>query len=177
MNSMTFLPRLSHSFWAYLEGLDRNVARLLSLIERERLMLLKRDFKSIMTCAQAKDELLKRIGAGEERLLNIMREVLKKADREPAKDLDDGIQVVRAFKKILDFKDLARFESWHTRYTQMMMEARLMNSRNRQWAEEGLRETIELSQILMGRHGYCGGQLISKGLIYNENGQLDGRLD
>lgn len=177
MTRVTFLPRLPNTFWAYLEGLDRDLERLMELLEQERLSLLNRDFKRIMAYAQGKDELLRRITGSEGRLLGIMREVLEKVDQGTSGDLNEGIEVVRAFKKILAFKDLIRFETWHTQYIQKMKEARTMNQRNQQWAEEGLRETVELSRILMGRHQSCSAKNGMSGLLYNENGKLDGRLD
>ena len=170
MMKMQHLPRLSRQFWSYLYGLDQDVDQLLNLLDEERLSLLGKEFSKILQFARQKEELIKRIAYGEERLSNVIRQILKKVDWD--KDLEEG-GVLRAFKDILAFKDFLQFEAWYTVYMKKKEEVRKKNLRNLKWAQEGLKESIEMSKLLMGRGGAgCPGGTGRGGLFYDQNGAL-----
>ena len=168
---MDSLPRLSRTFWAYLQGLDQYVDRLLELLEAERLSLLGREFTMILKYAREKEELIKKIAHGEERLSAIIRHILSQVNADQGAE---GTDTLRAFKKILDFKDFIRFETWHTNYMGKREEVRARNLRNIRWAEDGLNASMELSRVLMGyRTGEDSGE---KAVLYDQRGVVrDGR--
>ena len=167
---MTSLPRLPRTFWAYLQGLDQYVDRLLELLEAERLSLLGREFTMILKYAREKEELIRKIAYSEERLSSIIKHILSQVNADQGAD---GTDTLRAFKKILDFKDFIRFETWHTNYMSKKEEVRDRNFRNIKWAEDGLNTSMELSRLLMG-YG-ASGESGKKAVLYDHRGVVRDR--
>ena len=167
---MDSLPRLSRTFWAYLQGLDQYVDRLLELLEAERLSLLGREFTMILKYAREKEELIRKIAYSEERLSSIIKQILNQVN---ANQEAEGTDTLRAFKKILDFKDFIRFETWHTNYMSKKEEVRDRNLRNIKWAEDGLNTCMELTKLLMG-YG-ASGDPGKKAVLYDHRGVVRDR--
>lgn len=142
---MNTLPRLSSTFWAYLDRLTSELDRLIELLEEERISLLKRQFSRIHFYAREKEELAKKIKNSEDRLIVTIRQILIKAGINP-----EYSSTFNELKNCLEFQDLIRFEKWLANYRLKKAEAHAKNARNLNWAKEGLALATELSKIIMG---------------------------
>ncbi|OCC15557.1 Flagellar protein FlgN [Dissulfuribacter thermophilus] len=164
---MKRLPRLSHTFWAYLNGLTSDIDRLLEVLEKERISLLERQFSAIYSYAKEKENLVKKVKNGEDRLLKTVTQILTKMGVSPKNP-----SIFDEFKNILDFNDFLRFEKWFLDYTHKKKEVQLKNQRNLNWAKSGLAQTIELSKILMKYPRNCNTDGAAGQCLYNSRGQI-----
>ncbi len=143
LNSQTSLPPLPENFWRLSNQIIEAWEELESLMDREWKALSTRDINMIWKLSEKKISQTQKIQKLEGIFLKAIENILKKTATNYKNE-----EIIRAFKKVINFNDLFKLEDWQNKREQLRIKIQIQNQKHISWMEAQAQLARELMNII-----------------------------